>query len=298
MFDCIIIGGGPAGLNAALVLGRAKRKVLLLDENKPRNAVTHASHGFLTRDGIKPSAFKATAYADLRKYPNVEWAQVRVCAITKEQGGFSVDTENKDTYQARKILLATGLKDRLPDIAGIEQFYGSSLFPCPFCDGWELRDRPLVVICENERVLHLGKLIWNWSNDLVICTNGQRFLTDEQKKPFLVNGIEIIEEEIAALEGEDGQLQNIRFTNGKKIKREGGFVAVDLQQAAAFGEALGCTYNEQGGIKTDTFGRASVEGVYASGDATFNGAQQLILAAAEGSKVGAGIVMDLVGEEF
>ncbi|MCM3548175.1 NAD(P)/FAD-dependent oxidoreductase [Shouchella clausii] len=298
MFDCIIIGGGPAGLNAALVLGRAKRKVLLLDENKPRNAVTHASHGFLTRDGIKPSAFKEAAYADLRKYPNIEWAQVRVGTMTKEQGGFSVQTETKETYHARKILLATGLKDQLPDIAGIESFYGSSLFPCPFCDGWELRDRPLVVICEDERVLHLGKLIWNWSKDLVICTNGQRFLTDEQKTAFLANGIKVIEKEIAALEGEDGQLQNIRFADGQEINREGGFVAVDLQQAEAFGKALGCTYNEQGGIKTDPFGRTSVAGVYASGDTTFNGPQQLILAAAEGSKVGAGIVIDLVDEEF
>jgi thioredoxin reductase len=140
--DCAIIGGGPAGLNAALVLGRARRRVLVFDENHPRNAVTQESHGFVTRDGVKPHEFRAMAHQELSKYPSVEMQLVRVTAIRKASDAFAITTEKGDVFSAKTVLLATGLKEILPPIDGLHDYYGKSVFCCPYCDGWEL-----ILIC-------------------------------------------------------------------------------------------------------------------------------------------------------
>jgi thioredoxin reductase len=140
--DCAIIGGGPAGLNAALVLGRARRRVLVFDDNHPRNAVTQESHGFVTRDGVKPHEFRAIAHQELRKYPSVDVQHVRVTAIRKASDAFAITTEKGDVFSAKTVLLATGLKEILPPIDGLHDYYGKSVFCCPYCDGWEL-----ILIC-------------------------------------------------------------------------------------------------------------------------------------------------------
>ncbi|WP_318247637.1 NAD(P)/FAD-dependent oxidoreductase [Bacillus infantis] len=139
ILDCAVIGGGPAGLNAALVLGRSRRKTILFDDNKPRNAVTSESHGFITRDGIHPQEFKRIAQGELSKYPNVRLERQRVHRINKENNLFQVETENAEVYSAKKIIIATGFKEILPDIPKAKEFYGQSLFGCPYCDGWELK---------------------------------------------------------------------------------------------------------------------------------------------------------------
>ena len=179
--DCAIIGGGPAGLNAALVLGRARRRVLVFDDNHPRNAVTQESHGFVTRDGVKPHEFRAIAHQELRKYPSVDMQLVRVTAIRKASDAFAITTEQGEVFSAQTVLLATGLKDVLPPIEGLHDYYGKSVFCCPYCDGWELRDKPLVVISEGPHTFQLVKVVWNWSRDLLVCTNGYQVLTQEQQ---------------------------------------------------------------------------------------------------------------------
>src|SRR5436853_2415150 len=141
IIDCAIIGGGPAGLNAALVLGRARRAVLLFDDNQPRNAVTQETHGFLTRDGVKPGELRHLAHLELRKYPTVEIRHTRITDVRNHEGLFELVADNSDVVQARALILATGLKETLPAIAGIHDYYGKSLFNCPYCDGWELRDK-------------------------------------------------------------------------------------------------------------------------------------------------------------
>src|SRR6476620_11218285 len=152
LFDCDIIGGGPAGLNAALVLGRARRNVILFDNNNPRNAVTQESHGFITRDGIKPKEFREIAHKELSKYPSVRYAKREITSVIRnnsnnEQLLFELVTlENDERYQSKTIIIATGLKDVLPSIDNISDYYGRSLFHCPYCDGYELGDKPLVVI--------------------------------------------------------------------------------------------------------------------------------------------------------
>lgn len=297
LLDCAIIGGGPAGLNASLVLARAKMKIRLFDEDLPRNAVTHESHGFITRDGIKPAEFKRIAKEELLQYPDITIGNQRVTAVIKDHDTFIIHTSEQQSYRSKKVILATGLKDVLPNIEGIYNFYGKSLFICPFCDGWELRDRKLVLITENEHAMHGVKLIYNWSKNLVVCTNGKDIFTKEQKELLSRKNIMLLEDEIVGFHGEDGYLQKVLLRNGKEIEREGGFIGSELKQASTLAEILGCRINERGGIEIDALGRTSIKGVYACGDITL-GPSQLIHAASEGSKAASGVVMDLANESF
>jgi len=296
--DCAIIGGGPAGLNGALVLGRARRKVLVFDDNHPRNAVTQESHGFVTRDGVKPNEFRAIAHQELRKYPSVEMQPVRVTAMRKASGAFEITTEKGDVFSVKTVLLATGLKEILPPIDGLHDYYGKSVFCCPYCDGWELRDKPLVIISEGPHTFHLVKVIWNWSHDLLVCTNGHQVLDSEQQAALRRKGIEVVEDRITTLVGKGGQLEQVVFATQGAHARRGGFVAPRLLQASPFGEELGCEMNVMGGIVTDAFGRTTVPGVYAAGDASVVVPAQLIIAAAEGSRAAAGVNTDLTENEF
>ncbi|WP_416150145.1 NAD(P)/FAD-dependent oxidoreductase [Salipaludibacillus sp. HK11] len=298
MLECAVIGGGPAGLNAALVLGRSRRKMIMFDDNKPRNAVTSESHGFITRDGIHPQEFKRIAEEELSKYPGVTIEKQRVLQINKENHLFQVKTENGDVYFARKIILATGFKEVLPDISRVKEFYGKSLFSCPFCDGWELRDRSLAVIANNQKAFHMAKMVSNWTNDLIVCTNGSNALSLEEQQLLKSKGININEKKIASVVGEAGILEKIQFDDGSAVLREGGFITAEWVQAATFESSLGYTLNEQGGIETDNWQRTNVEGVFACGDSRIPGPSQLIIAAAEGSMAAMAVNAALIEEKF
>lgn len=296
--DCAVIGGGPAGLNASLVLGRARKKTVLFDDNKPRNAVTSEAHGFITRDGIDPQELKRIAQQELTKYPNVKIEKQRVQHVIKEQQLFHIETENGDLYKARKVILATGFKEMLPDIKRLKEFYGKSLFSCPFCDGWELRDRPLAVIAEIPGAFHMAKVASNWTEDLMVCTNGKPILSADEKGILEMNGIKINEKKIRSLIGASGMLEGIEFDDGETLSRTGGFVASQWMQASAIGSSLGCTLNERGGVEADRFQRTNVEGVFACGDTLMGGPSQLIIAAAEGSMAGIVVNGELLEEKF
>jgi thioredoxin reductase len=296
--DCVIIGGGAAGLSAALVLGRARRDVTLFDNSKPRNAVTHASHGFLTRDGVTPSEFRRIAYEEVLRYPSVEHRSDTVIAIRKAERGFQIFTEQGAALLSRKVLLASGLKETLPAIPGLKEMYGRSVFYCPYCDGWELRDQPLLVLSEHPRVFHLAKVLYKWSQDLVVCTNGSSIVTEEEKMTLASRGITVTEKRVAALHGNHGRLQQVEFTDGTRIHRTGGFITPQWQTHSAFGRELGCEENELGGIVTDGTGRSTVPGFFAAGEAATGSASQLILAAASGSLAAVTINTELMEEDF
>lgn len=300
VLDCAIIGGGPAGLNAALVLGRARRKVFLFDDNKPRNAVTQHSHGFITRDGVPPAEFRAIGQQEIAKYPSVEIHSARIEAVIKQGTTFELVADSGEKFEARNTILATGVQETLPAVEGIYDYYGKSLFNCPYCDGWELRDKPLVIIAENEMgASHLPKVLYNWSHDLVVCTNGHQVLNEEQKLFLDKYGIGVIEEKIVALVGQAGQLERIVFENHPDIERVGGLVEIQWKQATTIGQDLGCETNALGGIATDERGRTNIKGVYAAGDTVTNITQaQLIMAAASGSKAAVGVNTDLIASYF
>jgi thioredoxin reductase len=299
LFDCAIIGGGPAGLNAALILGRARRNVMLFDNNNPRNAITQNSHGFITRDGIKPNEFREIAHNEIGRYPSVKFANREVTSAIKNKRLFEIATLETTRYQSKTIIISTGLKDVLPSIDNISDYYGKSLFHCPYCDGWELRDKPLVVIIgEQAQGFHFIQTIYNWSKDLIVCTNGETFQNSEQRDILQNKRIKIIENKIKNFVGKNGQMEEIIFENGESVLREGGFVMPQLIQSSDFGKQLGCEYNSLGGIATDSFGRTNVQGVYAAGDASVIAPAQIIIAAAEGVRAAAGVNMDLTQKEF
>ena len=298
ILDCAVIGGGPAGLNASLVLGRSRRKTILFDDNKPRNAVTSEAHGFITRDGIDPQELKRISQNELTNYPNIQFEKQRVLSVVKEQQLFHIETESGDFYKARKIILATGFKEILPDIDRLEEFYGSSLFSCPFCDGWELRDRPLAVIAEIPSAFHMAKVASHWTDDLIVCTNGKPIFSSDEKETLEKNGIKVNEKKIRSLIGTNGKLEAIEFDDGERLFRTGGFVASQWIQSTAIGASIGCRLNERGGVEADRFRRTNVEGVFACGDTVMDGPSQLIIAAAEGSMAGIGVNGELLEEKF
>ncbi|CAM4366085.1 thioredoxin reductase [Paenibacillus endophyticus] len=296
--DCAIIGGGPAGLNAALMLGRSRRLVIVFDTNKPRNAVARESHGFITRDGIEPRELRRLAHQDIANYPTVTIKPDKVTEIKPMAGVFEVTTSNGVMYQARTVILAAGLKESLPAIPGLPQFYGKSVFSCPYCDGWELRDQPLMVLSEGSNLFHLAKIVYNWSKDVLVCTNGANTLNTQQIAMLGQRGIQVAPYKIKALQGENGKLKRILFENDAEVKRSGGFITPSWDQAAAFGEALGCAMTPSGGFVTDDYGRTSVKGVYAAGDSSIIVPAQLIVAAGEGSKAAIGANTDLTNADF
>ncbi|MDN7246820.1 NAD(P)/FAD-dependent oxidoreductase [Planococcus shenhongbingii] len=297
-YDCAIIGGGPAGLNAALVLGRSRRNVILFDDDSGRNLVTRESHGFITRDGIKPAEFKRLAHEDIAKYDSVEIKQDRVMTINRiTETHYELTTSSGKTYHSIKIILATGLKEQQPNIPDIEKFYGTSLFSCPYCDGWELRDQPLAVIADKS-VFELAKKVYTWSRDLVVFTNGEGRLELEDRDKLIAKGIKVREDLIDGLEGENGQLRSVRLEDGTLVDRIGGFVTPLWNHAADFGKELGCEENQYGGIKTDEYGRTNVWNVYAAGDASLIVPAQLVIAAGEGSAAAIGVNGDLTNEYF
>jgi thioredoxin reductase len=296
--DCAVIGGGPAGLNAALVLGRSRRRTILFDDNKPRNAVTSESHGFITRDGIDPQEFKRIAQEELSRYPDVNIEKQRVHRLTKDSGLFQVEAENGEVFTAKNIILATGFKEVLPEIPRVKEFYGKSLFSCPFCDGWELRDRPLAVIADDHKAFHMAKVVSNWTNDLIVFTNGSKVLSLEEQELLKSKGIRINEKKIASFIGEEGLLEKIQLEDETEVYREGGFIAAEWKQAASFDSSLEYTVNEQGGIETDSWQRTSVEGVFACGDTRIAGPSQLIIAAGEGSMAALAVNAALIEEKF
>ena len=277
----------------------------MIDNNLPRNAVTQESHGFITRDGIRPKEFREIAHNELGKYPSVRYEIREVTSVItnnkNDKPSFELFTsENDELYQSKTIIIATGLKDVLPNIENISDYYGRSLFHCPYWDGYELRDKPLVVIIgEQVQGFQFIQTIYNWSKDLVVCTNnGEAFQNSAQKTLLENKGIKIIENKIKNFEGKNGKIGRIVFQNGESVLIEGGFVMPQLIQASDFGKQLGCQYNPLGGIAVDSFGRTNIQGVYAAGDASVIAPAKLIIAAAEGVRAAIGVNTDLTQNEF
>lgn len=197
----IVVGGGPAGLNAALVLGRCRRKVLLFDGGKPRNAVSRALHGFLTRDGIAPAELRRIGREQLAPYDSVNFMEATVIDAARSGNGFSVQTSDRESFFARKLLLAAGVIDALPQIEGVKELYGLGVFHCPYCDGWEVRDQPLAVYGRgDDKGGGLALELTLWSRDVVLCTDGPSELSGACRERLARCSIPVREESIFRLE--------------------------------------------------------------------------------------------------
>ena len=300
VFDCMIIGAGPAGLSASSVLGRARRKIAVLDDGTNRNRVIQETHGFITRDGIKPQEFKDLGFDELKRYSSVSIFKTTVIEIIKEptSARFKVKTKDGQEYLTEKIILATGVQEVFPAIPAIKTYYGKSLYSCPYCDGWELRDKPLIIITEKEdHALHLAKLVYNWSKDLVVATNGNEMSTVGVEQ-LQQRGIKVMTEPILKLHGGDGYLQQVAFKSGEIITRTGGFVVPSFYRPNKFVEQVGCELTELGSAVTDGSGRTSIKNIYIAGETEKVGPASLLIAAADGSKAAFAVNIDLTMERF
>lgn len=270
-------------MSAALVLGRCRRLVLVLDAGHPRNERARAMHGFLSRDGIAPAEFARICREQVRAYPNVELRGAVVSEVLREDGCFTVKLRDRGAEQGRMILLATGVVDELPRVPGFEQFYGATVHHCPYCDGWEHRDQPLGVLGGAVEAGELACELLLWSEDVALFTDGEPPLPEEQREQLDRRGVRVIEGEVAALEGEGDQLRGVRLKNGDFIVRHALFFSPGQRQRAPLAEQLGCSFAADGGIECGEDAATCIEGVFAAGNAS-TGPQLVILAAAEGTR--------------
>jgi thioredoxin reductase len=297
LFDVIIIGAGPAGLNGALVLGRCRRRVLVCDAGHPRNATSHALHNYLTRDGIDPAEFLRLGREELKPYETVKLLQIEVTDARRLEHGFEVTFSNGERAVTRKLLIATGVVDDLPKLEGLDSFYGRSVFHCPYCDGWEMRDQPLAVYGKGENVLGLALELILWSHDLVLCTDGPSQLSPEDLGRLARYNIPVREEQILRLEGKDGMLEQIVFADGKAIQRRGMFFSTGQRQGSELAKNLGCEFTEQGCVATGEYEVTNVPGLYVAGDAS-RLVQFVIVAASEGAQAAVAINKELMKEDL
>jgi thioredoxin reductase len=297
--DVVIIGGGPGGLSAALVLGRSRRSVILIDAGHPRNEVTYESHGFLTRDGIKPFELRELAHEQMKNYPNVTIIKDVVEDVLKEENQqFKTTTLQGSVFFSRKIIFATGLKEDIPDIPGLNDVYGKSVFSCPYCDGWEHNDQPLALIGNKKDLIHYIRLIFNWSRDLIVATNGPSILTVKEQNELREHDVRLIETPIKEVTSEDGFLKEIVFTDGETIHRKAGFIVnTGAEQATMLPKKLGIKLNEKHAFITKEHGKTTVDGLFIIGDAAKRFAG-LIGAASEGYETGVYMNKEFVEEDW
>ena len=265
-FDVIIIGGSYSGLAAGMALGRALKKVLIIDGGKPCNAQTPYSHNFLTQDGKTPTEIATLAKQQVEKYDTVNFFEGFASKGRKTTNLFEIEITSGETFQANKLIFATGIKDELPNIDGFSDCWGISMLHCPYCHGYEVRNLKTGIFGNGEHGNELAKLIYNWTNDLTLYTNGKSTLTAEQTEKLLNRQIKIVEKEIESFEHTNGYLQNIIYKDHSKAEVKAMYSRNSFEQHSSIPESLGCELNEEGYIKVNHFQETSIDGIYACGD--------------------------------
>jgi thioredoxin reductase len=291
MYDVIIVGGGPAGLSAATILGRARRRVLIFDDGKYRNEASRGIHGFLSRDGIHPAELRRIAREQLARY-EVEYLSNHVTAARRIPGGFEVKIDDNSVRNSRTLLLATGVRDHVPELAGVDRFYGNGVFHCPYCDGWEVRDRPLAAYGAGAAGLAVS--LKTWSADVVLCTGGPARIKPDEAALLERLGIRRYPRKIARLEGAES-LEEIVFDDGSTIPCRGMFFNNGQSQRCNLARDLGCAFTKKGSVRTGRLEGTNIPGLFVAGDASKD-VQLAIVAAAEGAKAAIAINTALQSE--
>lgn len=293
MYDVIIVGGSTAGLSAALVLGRFRRRVLICDHQKPRNAPADAAHNFFTRDGTPPEELLEIGREQLRPYATVQYQMAEVVSVKPIDDGFEVQTAKGDIWQSQRVLLATGVRDELPAIAGLADYWGhGGVYHCPYCHGWEARDQQIVIIGDGEVIYHLSALLSALSTDISACLYGEPAPTPAQRSQLESLGVTLYEGDIEAVEGETGHVEGIRLGDGRLLPCQAIFVHTKPQVHIPLAQELGCHFDERGYVQIDELGRTSVSNLYAAGDMV-TPFHQLVAAAASGAVAASGINTDI-----
>jgi thioredoxin reductase len=300
-WDCIVVGGGAAGLSAALVLGRARRRTLVVDAGEQSNRPAHGIGGLLGQDGRPPADFYAAGREELAQYPAVELRAGEVIGAERVDDGIVLELASGERERARRVLLATGMDYRPPELPGIEERWGGSVFHCPFCHGWEVRERALGVLDRGESGVRRVLLLRAWSEDVTLYSDGPAELSDDEAELLRAAGVEVDERPVAGLRGPGEELSAIVFKDGSERHCGGLLVPVTLHQRTPLADQLGAELASMAplvadAVKVDESFHSSVPGVSATGDASGQ-MQSVANAIAGGSTAAAMIVHGLMTEE-
>jgi len=283
-YEVVIVGAGPAGLSTALVLGRSRRRTLLVDGGAGRNSAASGVHGMLGCDGMSPDELRTAGRHQLRQYPDVRTRAGRVLKVAGRPDGFSLVFDDGTAVDARRIVLATGVSEQLPDIAGVAERWGRGVFGCPYCHAWELRDRPLAVLAVggDEDAVFAAQLT-QWSTEVTFCTNG---LDVRDTAVLRRRGVAVRTEPVRRVDGHDGG-ERIVFADGPALSCAAVFLHATTRQSSELPGQLGCALLADGSVRVDDTGRTSVPGIYAVGDSArqetgTSGATSVVSAAAAG----------------
>ena len=298
-YDVLIVGGGPAGLSAALTLGRARRRVLVCDAGDARNAPAAHAHGLLTRDGTPPLELRRLGRAELDRY-GVEVRDVRIAALERTTGGYCATTARGRSVTARTVILATGVVDELLPIPGVAEGWGVSVVHCPYCHGYELADRPTGVVGRGDGTYAQARLLRAWTDDLTVLTNGPEDLSPAQEASLSAYAIKVDRRAIERFDVDArGQVRSVVFEDGAETPLGAVYVRPPQSAGAPFAQDLGADCTPEG-VKVDADGRTGVPGLFVVGDAAvldvgdIHTVQNLAYALHSGVRAGMGVVFDLV----
>ena len=296
-FDVVIIGGSYSGLAAAMALGRSLRNVLIIDSGKPCNRFTPHSHNFIPHDGEVPLVISAKAKAQVLAYPTVQFEDGIVTKADKTAQGFTATTAVGDTYTCKKILIATGVKDILPDIKGLAACWGISAIHCPYCHGYEYRHEATGILANGDAAYHYAMLVHNLTDSLSIFTNDPHNFTADQQDKLAKNNISFFETKVHAVNHKGGYIKNVILGDGTTHKLSALYVRPANTQQITIQQTLGYQINEMGYIVADTMQKTTVGGIYAAGDCC-SPMRAVSNAVAQGNMAGAAINMELCAEQF
>lgn len=296
-FDVIIVGGSYSGLSAGMALGRALKKVLIIDGGKPCNRQTPYSHNFITHDGDTPTEIAALANLQVRRYNTVKFYTGLAISGQKTTTGFEIVVATGETFFAKKVIFATGIKDIFLGIDGFAACWGISVLHCPYCHGYEVRNEVTGILGNGESGFDMARLISNWTNDLTFFTNGKSVLTVEQTEILGKHNIKILEKEVDKFEHNDGYIQKIIFRDGTASAIKAMYAPVPFEQHCSIPESLGCERTDEGFIKVDSFQESTIKGVYACGDNSTR-MRTVANAVAMGTTAGIAASKKLIVEEF
>ncbi|MGD9695463.1 MAG: NAD(P)/FAD-dependent oxidoreductase [Thermoleophilia bacterium] len=296
--DCVVVGGGAAGLSAALVLGRARRRVLLVDEGRQSNLSAHAVGGLLGHDGTSPADLYRIGRAQLAALPTVAVRDGRVTDARRNDGGFTVELEAGAPVRAARLLLAVGLTYQLPDLPGLAELWGDSAFHCPFCHGWEVRDRRLALYAGDRAdvIEHLGSLLRGWSDDVVAFAD-EAAATPTARAALEAAGVALVTTPVTALRAEGGTLAAVVLADGSEVPRDAIAVAWTPRPRSDLAARLGAASDERGLVRVDRMGATDVPGLFCAGDAC-EPFQQVSVAIASGAMAGAAVAREAIIDRY
>lgn len=297
MYDVIVIGGSYAGLSAAMSLGRSLRKTLVIDAGEPCNKQTPNSHNFLTQDGKPPSEIALLGKTQVSSYAHVHFVDGYAVSAKINGSGFTVSLSSGEVFEAKKIILATGIKDEMAEIAGFRECWGISVIHCPYCHGYEYRDKKVGILAPPERAFHLTPLLLNLGNSVTIVQVEPASFTKEQLKTLHRHNVKVINQKVVSINHQNGYMLNVQFDNGKELSLSAMYAAHPFKQASTIPLDLGCELDKQGYIKTDHFQKTSIDGVFACGDNCIS-MRAVAQAVASGNIAGAVANVELSQESF